>query len=215
MSQTELLAQLRKTTGKSANSRLRRVGKIPAVVYGPSGHTMLEMEEEPTRHFLEKLPGRHRLIPLKVVNSETGENKSYHVLIQEVQKHVYKRIILHLDFLELDPKNPLTIQVPLQITGESPAIRKGGTIQMVARTIPIKCMPEAIPDAIVIDVSGLDLGDTLRVQEVSLPPNMELATRQNYTVVSAIAGRIARVGTPEQEQEQEQAQEAQPETEAS
>ncbi|MGK5095366.1 50S ribosomal protein L25 [Deltaproteobacteria bacterium TL4] len=197
MAQLELIAYSRQLKGKSASRGLRQIGKIPAVMYGPHGHKLLEMDEDATRHVLDKLYGRHQIVPLIVRNSEGQEETSHQVLIREIQTHAYKRIIEHIDFLEPDVNTPITLRIPLTTTGASPAEKKGGNVQMIARDIPIICMPDNIPENIIVDVSKLDIGQNFRVKDIPLPANITLKTEQNYTVISGIAGRAAKVGEPQ------------------
>ena len=186
MSQTALTAYTRKFTGKSNTQKLRREHKIPAVLYGASGNTALEMEEEATRHFMERLSGLHQLVPLKIINAEVGTTTEHQVIIQEIQKHVYKPKLVHLDFRELDAKKPVTLRIPIKVVGEAPALKKGGAIQIVMRKLQLICSPSNIPAFISVDVSNLDFGNVLRVQEIQLPENVKLKGKQNYTVISAV-----------------------------
>ena len=96
MSQNQLAASIRNKKGKSANHKLRQSGNIPAVLYGPRGNIMLEMVEEATCHFLEKMTGMHELLPLTVTDSASGESWTAQVLLREIQKHPYKHKILSL-----------------------------------------------------------------------------------------------------------------------
>ena len=101
MSKNQLEAKVRLHKGKGANQTLRKQGNIPAVLYGKRGNVLLEMAEEETRHFLEKMTGMHELMPIEVSDSQNGENWSTKVMLREVQRHPYKQFITHLDFWEL------------------------------------------------------------------------------------------------------------------
>ena len=188
MSQDQLTASIRSKKGKSANHKLRQSGNIPAVLYGPRGNIMLEMVEEPTCHFLEKMTGMHELLPLTVTDSVSGESWTAQVLLREIQKHPYKHKITHLDFWELPEAKPQTFRIPVNVIGESPGVKNGGVLQMVVREIPVSCLPSDIPSFIEVNSSALEIGDSLRIQDVELPAKVSHSTDENYAVIS-IVGR--------------------------
>jgi len=184
----QLNATLREATGKVDNQRLRREGKIPAVLYGPRGNFSLEMDEEATRHSLEKYSGRHELMKLKVNGAEDWEGE---VLLQDVQKHPYKHQLVHLDFREPPAGSRLKLSIPLRTVGESPGVKRGGVMQLPLRNIQVLCYPDSIPSTIDVDVTNLDLGVTLRASDLQMPERVTLASSENFTVAS-IVGRAAR-----------------------
>ena len=195
MIQNQLAAIIRSKKGKSANQKLRQLGNIPAVLYGPRGNILLEMAEEATCHFLEKMTGMHEIVPITVTDSESGESWTAQVLLREIQKHPHKHKITHLDFWELPEAKPQTVRIPVHVIGESPGVKSGGVLQMVVREIPVSCLPSDIPSFIEVDCSALEIGDSLRIQEVALPAKVSLNTDENYAVIS-IVGR-----TKEEEEE--------------
>ena len=197
MVQNQLVASIRKNRGKSANHKLRQVGKIPATLYGQRGNFLLEMVEESTRHILEKMSGMHEMIPITVTDPSNQENWTASVLLREVQKHPYKHKLIHLDFWELPETKPQVVRVPLDVTGESPGVKSGGVLQMVVREIPISCLPADIPSNLVVDVSNLEIGDSIKIQEVELPEKVSLSSDENYAIIS-IVGRA-----PEEEEVEE------------
>lgn len=188
MSQNQLAASIRSKKGKSANHKLRQSGNIPAILYGPRGNIMLEMVEEATCHFLEKMTGMHELLPLTVTDSASGESWTAQVLLREIQKHPYKHKITHLDFWELPEAKPQIFRIPVHVIGESPGVKNGGVLQMVVREIPVSCFPSDIPSFIEVNSSALEIGDSIRIQDVELPAKVSLSTDENYAVIS-IVGR--------------------------
>ena len=198
MVHNKLVAHIRKTIGKSANNKLRQAGKIPATLYGQRGNVLLEMTEESTRHVLEKMSGMHELIPITVTDTSNQENWTAKVLLREVQKHPYKHKLLHLDFWELPETKNQLVRIPVNITGESPGVKSGGVLQMVVREIPVSCLPANIPSKLDIDVSRLEIGDSIKIQEVELPEKVSLSTDENYAIIS-IVGRA-----PEEEERVEE-----------
>ncbi len=197
MVQNQLVANIRKDIGKSANHKLRQAGKIPATLYGQRGNILLEMAEESTRHILEKMSGMHEMVPITVTDPSNQENWTARVLLREVQKHPYKHKLIHLDFWELPETKQQVVRVPLDVTGESPGVKSGGVLQMVVREIPVSCLPADIPSNLVVDVSNLEIGDSIKIQEVDLPEKVSLSSDENYAIIS-IVGRA-----PEEEEVEE------------
>ncbi len=188
MSENQLAASIRSNKGKSANQKLRQSGNIPAVLYGPRGNILLEMEEESTRHLLEKMTGMHELVPIKVTDSASGDSWTAQVVLREVQKHPYKHSLKHLDFWELPAAKEQIVRIPIEVTGESPGVIGGGVLQMVVREIPVYCLPADIPACIELDSSKLELGDSIRILDIELPAKVSHSTEENYAVIS-IVGR--------------------------
>ena len=171
------------------------------------------MDEESTRQRLEKLNNIHELVHLKI-NDASGENWEGKVLLKEIQKHSYKNKLIHLDFLEPSKDKPLNINIQIREKGECPGVKEGGVLQYVVREIPISCMADKIPQYIEVDVSTLRIGQTLKVQDVPLPEEIQLKTQQNFPVISVV-GRTKALDEEVSEVEEglEEGQEAE-ETEA-
>lgn len=188
MTQNQLSASIRSKKGKSANQKLRQAGNIPAVLYGPRGNILLEMGEESTRHLLEKMSGMHELVPINVTDSASGESWTAQVMLREIQKHPYQHLITHIDFWELPEAKPQIVRIPIHVIGESPGVKGGGVLQMVVREMPVSCLPADIPSFVEVDSSSLELGDSIRIQDVKLPENVTVGTDENFAVIS-IVGR--------------------------
>jgi large subunit ribosomal protein L25 len=188
MSENQLAASIRSNKGKTANQKLRQSGNIPAVLYGPRGNIMLQMEEESTRHLLEKMSGLHELVPITVTDSTSGDSWTAQVVLREVQKHPYKHLLTHLDFWELPAAKEQLVRIPIEVTGESPGVKGGGVLQMVVREIPVYCLPADIPASIELDTSELEIGDSIRILDIELPAKVSHSTEENYAVIS-IVGR--------------------------
>ena len=189
MSSSEFIATKRSDLGKKASKKIRKERKIPAVLYGYKGTTCLELEEDQTRHLLESLPSAHQLMTLKVTDPESNETTEHSVMIKEIQTHSYKDFLLHMDFQELDPEKPIVVRVPIKPEGQALGVKMGGFIQMVARDVPVECLPANIPDHITIDVSNMNLNSYMRVNQLNYPDNVTPKARDNYPVVN-VRGRV-------------------------
>ena len=106
-----------------------------------------------------------------------------------------------MDFWELPETKLQVVRVPVHVTGESPGVKSGGVLQMVVREIPVSCLPADIPSKLIVDVSQLEVGDSIKIQEVELPEKVSLSADENYAIIS-IVGRA-----PEEEEEVEEIEE--------
>jgi large subunit ribosomal protein L25 len=177
-------AEPRTITGKKV-AQLRREGKVPAVVYG-NGH-----ESQPVQldaHELELLrrhTGRNALLDLAL-----GKGKATPVILQHVQEHPVTRRPVHVDLFVVRMTEELTVDVPVAFTGESEAVRRdGGTLLHQRETVSVRALPDALPSAIEVDISGLiDFETTLHVGDIVAP--------QGVTIVTDAAEPLARVQAP-------------------
>lgn len=190
----EIIAKKRTETGKQANRRLNAENMIPAVMYGHKGVTLLSLDENATRHSLEKIENPHQLVTV-IVEGDNGEKSEHKVLLKEIQRHVYKDQLFHIDFNEVNPDKEMIVKVPLELQGHAKGVKLGGTIQMVMRKIPVKCKPENIPSSLPLDVSDMELNSYMRVKEVPMPEAVTLAAKQDFTILT-LRGRLKVAATP-------------------
>ena len=191
MSDTRLTAHVRHHLGKVANRQLRQSGQIPANLYGNGVSCLLAVDEDSLRHVLKKFTGLHELLDLKVIDSNKGTSDHYQVLVQEIQQPAFQNDIYHVDFILPTEGKRLALKVPLKVVGKSTGEKKGGVLQMVIREVPIFCHKDQIPEYIEVDVSNLDLRETIRLQELTYPEGIEPQSSQNYSVVAIVGLRAA------------------------
>ncbi|HHV93021.1 MAG TPA: 50S ribosomal protein L25/general stress protein Ctc [Firmicutes bacterium] len=185
MQQLQLTAEVRHETGKGASNRLRRSGYIPAVVYGAGKVNLnLKVEERLVSRLIRE-GGINRLLSLKV----DGEERT--VLMHEIQVHPIKGTLQHIDFLEVRLDEEVEVTVPVQLVGDSPGVREGGVLAQLLWELQISCLPTRIPEAIEVDISGLEIGDTLLVKDISAPEGIEVLTDPETTVAMIAAPETA------------------------
>ncbi|MDA8306388.1 MAG: 50S ribosomal protein L25 [Deltaproteobacteria bacterium] len=158
----ELEAVLRQRTGKGAARSVRRDLMVPAVLYGPkTPSTKLSVSSLLLEKFLRDTGGESKLLNLKI---DGGESRQ--VLIREIQTHPYRRRFLHVDFYEVPLDQPISVEVVVELVGDSVGVQKGGEVNLIQRTLAVRCLPNQIPESIRIDISKLDLGDMLHVEDL-------------------------------------------------
>ncbi|MEM7572781.1 MAG: 50S ribosomal protein L25 [Bacteroidota bacterium] len=158
--------QVRENLGKKATRATRREGVVPAVLYGT---------KDPIHFTLKPLSVRPLIYTAEFKVAELNiDGKQHRAIVKDVQFHPVSDAILHIDFLELEPKHPVKVAVPVTFIGSSPGVRGGGKLQQVMRRISIKTTPEHLVDNLVLSVDGLELGQSIRVRDLQVPEGVEV-----------------------------------------
>ena len=180
-------AEIRKEKGKSAAKRLRRVGGIPAIVYGKENEPLpLILNSKDFRTVLRHLAGKKVLFELKIKGNDKIIKKR--VILKEIQRDLTRDVILHLDFHEVTLGKLIEVNVPITLIGESPGVKEGGVLDQVLREIKIETLPSHIPEEIKVDVSSLKIGDSFYVKELKIK-EITILTELSDVVVSILAPR--------------------------
>lgn len=201
MGEVSIEVELRDGRGKASNRKLRAAGRIPAVVYG-HGNDPVTLSLDPTE--LEKEirashAGLNTLFDLKGEGAVAGRT----VLVKELQRHPVRGSLLHADFYEIDVNEQIQVAVPIHLEGTPEGVVMGGVVEHVLRELELSCLPNAIPDEIVADISAMDIGDSLHVSDLPLPGGVELVTDASLSVVSVVVPKAVEETTPEVAEEGE------------
>ena len=180
-----LPAETRDRAGKGASRALRREGRVPAVIYGG--------KEEPTPIHVEEKLLRKQLGSGHFMNSivevELG-GKKFRTLPKDVAFHPVSDRPIHVDFLRLAKGAKVDVNVPVVFSNEekSPGLKKGGVLNIVRHELELVCDMDKIPNEIVIDVTGKEVGDSIHISEVTLPEGSESAiTDRDFTIATLVA----------------------------
>jgi large subunit ribosomal protein L25 len=173
---------------------------VPGVIYGSNQQPMpLEVDSRQLSTVLAHASSEHILVELEIVDGDQGTNKL--VLIQEVQHHPLKRDLVHVDFHAVSATEKITSAVPIETTGEALGVRTfGGLLEHSLRTLEVQCYPQDLPGIVQIDVTNLNIGETLHVRDLQLPAGVEAITDEDLTVVSVVASRVGEETTETAEQ---------------
>ena len=183
---TEVIAENRELSGSSASKKLRRSGKVPGVVYGSDEKPVLiQLDHNQISLALDVESFHSSILELSIGSSKEK------VLLRDYQMHPFKRQVNHIDFQRVDEKKRLHTNVPLHFIGEenSPAVKMaGGLISHILNDVEITCLPKDLPSFIEIDISDLEIGDSLHISQLSFPDGVEpvLHGQDDPVVVSAI-----------------------------
>jgi large subunit ribosomal protein L25 len=186
MSEATLAAEIRTETGKRPAGRFRREGLVPAVVYGLDADAQsVTVPARELQHILTGGAGANTLITLRVDGAEQL------ALAREIQRHPVKGTVLHVDFVRVRADQTVTAEVPLHLTGEAEGVGMGGMLEQALFTLTIEARPGDIPNAIEHDVTTLDIGDQLRVNELTMPSGVVTHVDPEELVAQVVAARVA------------------------
>jgi large subunit ribosomal protein L25 len=182
LEQLQLTATTRKTTGNGPARVLRRNGRIPAVLYGPdTDATLLSVNIHEFEQVL-KNHNIHQMVLNLVIQNGDALPKS--VMIKELQAHPVTNNLIHADFYEISMTRKIWVNVRVVVHGKSIGEERGGIVQLVRRELEVLCLPGEIPESITVDISSLDIGDAIHVEEIQLPEGVEISPETNFTVVT-------------------------------
>ena len=201
MEQFKLKATVRKSIGNGPARVLRREGKMPAVFYGPKTETiLLSVDIKEFETIIKKSSVGQALLNLVIRN---GKEISKPVMIKELQTHPVSGNFLHVDFYEIDMQRNIRAMVPVTTTGISAGVELGGLFQIVRREIEVLCLPNDIPETFEIDITDLNIGDSVHVEDIPLGDNVEFLSDVNFTVVTILVPKVVEEEVEEEEEEVE------------
>jgi large subunit ribosomal protein L25 len=185
MASAQLSAKPRDGTGKGSARSLRAQGQVPAIIYGHGRDPQpLAIDTRELEKLLSKISAESTVIELSM------DGKSARTLIREIQRHPFKRQILHVDFQELVAGEKVTVRIPIVLTGIPEGVRvDGGILDQVMRELEIEVDPANIPNHVEVDVNPLRIGDSVHVRDIALPEGVELVGEADSTVCVVSAPR--------------------------
>ncbi|HBA85051.1 MAG TPA: 50S ribosomal protein L25 [Verrucomicrobia bacterium] len=190
MKTIKLAAKPRNENGSAAVGRIRRGGSFPAVVYGAgNGNRNVQLNEHDFRQLLKGHAGENLIMDLDIEGGNTCK-----VLLKELQHHPLSGHILHADFFEVSMTKKLRIELPISLVGEPSGVsQQGGVLEHLLRTVEVECLPGDIIEKVNLDVSALNIGDTLTVSNIQLDA-------AKYHIISDATLAVATVAAPRAEE---------------
>ncbi|HEY5904250.1 MAG: 50S ribosomal protein L25 [Actinomycetota bacterium] len=185
---TKLTAERRSDAGKGVARKLRAAGKIPAVLYGQGLETTpLTVDSRELSHLLHGSAGSNVLVDLMVDGEE-------HLAIpREIQRdHIHSKFV-HVDFLAVSRTETITVNVPVHETGDAAGVKEGGVVEHHLREVQIECLPQDVPDEIVVDITDVELGDMVHVSDLVTPAGVTILTAPEDAVLSVVTPAALRV----------------------
>jgi len=174
----QLKAEIRKQAGSKASAKVRKQGRIPAIVYGH--------KEEPVaisldaHDFVEQLHHGHRLMDVQL------DEKLQKVIVKDVQYDHLGKDVIHADLMRVDVTETVTVTVPIELKGTAKGAEHEGVIEQHSNRLLVQCKATDIPEGIVISVKDLDVGDSLHARDITLPPEVKLVSDPEMLIVACI-----------------------------
>jgi large subunit ribosomal protein L25 len=187
MKSVSMSGSLRENVGKKDAKAQRVAGKVPCVLYGGEKQYQFVMDEVAFRHLLYTPEVKYAEL--------TVGDKTCNAIVQATQFHPITDKLLHVDFLEITNK-PITIDIPVKITGTSPGVLRGGKLSKKVRKLKVRGLLEHIPEYIPVDISGLDILDSIKVGDIAIE-NIQFLENAGMIVASILTTRNVETSAPE------------------
>lgn len=184
----------RESVGKVATKALRNAGMVPCVIYGGDKPIHFSAEENEFRNLV--------YTPNVYTASIEIDGETISAVLQDIQFHPVTDSILHIDFYQLFEDKPITMTIPVQLTGKSPGVLNGGSLRFTNRKLKVKALPADLPDFITADISKLRIGNKLYITSLETK-DYTFMHPDNTVVVQVRASRTAAVGSDEEELDDE------------
>jgi large subunit ribosomal protein L25 len=183
-----LKAQKREGTGKGVARKLRQSGRVPAVLYGRELDALhLSIDAREAEILFRSISVDNTIVELKVEDDKAP----YETLVREIQMHPWRASMLHVDFLRIQADVEVDLDVPVPLEGVPAGVRlNGGVLEQIVHEVPIRCLPSLIPESIVLDVTGLDLNQSLHVSDIVLGSGIELRMPGDQTICMVAVPRV-------------------------
>lgn len=195
MASAQLKAELRSESGKGAARKLRAAGRVPAILYGRGEETRsLTLDGHELSRILASVHVENTIIDLDIEGQGTVPT-----LVREVQSHAWRGDVLHVDFYQIQAGQKVDVGVPLRFVGVAPGVKAGGMLQHILSEVQVRCLPDRIPQSFEVDISGLEVGDSVHVSAIALPEGVDLLDDPERTICSVLAPTVAREPGEEEE----------------
>jgi len=213
MADPVLVARYREATGKGAARKLRSNKEIPAIFYGPGTDPVPLAVDYPEMESLIKDASTDNIIfSLKIQRGKRSETRK--AILKDLQIHPLKDTMVHADFYEISMDRVITVDVTIDLVNTPVGVENGGVLQQVRRELTISCLPGKIMDSLEVDVSGLDIGDALHIEDIELPEGVESDQEGHLTVAVVAAPTAVEEEVEEEAEEIEEAAEVEEEVPA-
>jgi large subunit ribosomal protein L25 len=189
----EIQVETREVGSKRQARRLRRDGKIPGVLYGPKTSPVpLELNKKEFSNRVAGLEGSH-LVRLKSGSTALADKVA---LVKEMQYHPITGEVIHTDLYEVDLTARIQVRVPLHFVGKAAGVVRGGILQPIVREIEVECLPMDIPEFFNVEVSVLDIGDSIHIEELPMPEGVTVVSESNLALVAVVPPTVEEAPTP-------------------
>ncbi|MCS7234761.1 MAG: 50S ribosomal protein L25 [Armatimonadota bacterium] len=190
MQRLTLEVEARRGLGKSAVRKLRRVGRVPGVLYGRGIEPVpIAVDVRSLEAVLQRAAEANVL--LDVVIRDDGQVRTELAMLQDVQREVLNRRVLHVDLHRVSLTEKVYARLPVRLRGEARGVREGGILELLRHEVEVSGLPTDLPDHLEVDVSHLAVGQSLHVRDLRVPPGVTVLTPPDETLVTVLAPGVA------------------------
>jgi len=184
----ELKATPRSDTGKEYARKLRAEGRIPAVLYGKDMEPVgLSLDIQETEYLFHRISVDNTIVDLVV----EGEAEPFQTLVRDIQTHPHKSGLLHVDFLRIQKGVAVELDIPVALEGIPVGVKEsGGVLEQIINELRVKCIPSKIPEVMKVDVSGLQVGDSLHVSDIDFGEGVEILVDPERTLCNVAIPKV-------------------------
>lgn len=193
MQEFSISAQLRSTSGKGENRRMRQLGRVPAIIYGGGGEALsLSLAHNEILRHLENEAFYSHILTIDM------DGKQEMVILRDLQRHPSKPQVLHMDFLRVTADQEITVNVPLHFLNEEACIgvkQQGGIVSHLQKDVEISCLPKHLPEYLEVDISQLELGHSLHLSDIVLTEGLTIVSlthgeASDHAIVAVIKPKV-------------------------
>ncbi len=184
----KLQAELREGTGKGVARKLRQSGRVPAVLYGHGNDAVsLSVDSKELYHLLHTGAGSNVLVDIVV------DGTDHLAMPREIQRDAIRGSFWHVDFLEVSRDRTISVDVPIHVVGESVGVKQGGVLEHHLWDLHVECLPGDVPEGIEVDISALEVGDSLKVSDLAVPAGVSVLTGPDESVLAVVVPQAREV----------------------
>ncbi len=194
MKTIKINGNLRQDLGKKANATLRKEGLVPGIIYGGSDNVTFSVKPRDLRDLI--YTPDFNVVELDI------DGTTNRCILKDIQFHPVTENIVHIDFLRLVEGHSIKLDIPVKCVGVSPGVKLGGKLQQKMRTVKVKTLPENMVDQLTVDISSLELGDSVRVKDIQANENIEIMNPMANPVATVEVPRALRSATSKAEKEE-------------
>jgi len=166
-----ITAQLRSERGKSAAQKIRSMGKIPAIVYGKDQESIaLTIDAKEADQLFSTISVENTIVNVKI------DDEEMETLVREIQTHPFRPDLIHVDFYRIQRGVAIEVDVPINYLGTPEGAKHGGVLDVILRELRVKCIPSKIPETIEVEVTSLEIGQSIHANEIEIEDDVELLT---------------------------------------
>ncbi|MEC8517654.1 MAG: 50S ribosomal protein L25 [Verrucomicrobiota bacterium] len=183
---SKLNIKKRNNQGSSSSRRMRSEGILPGIMYGSDNEPNLV---EMNLHQVEQILKNHNSDTI-LIEVDVENEGSTRVLMKEVQYHPVTSSILHVDLQKVVAGKPIQVDISVELKGEPEGVKSGGLLDHITHSISIECLPKDMISSIEVDISNLDIGNSLSISDISVPPEIKILSDENLIIVSVSAPKV-------------------------